>query len=564
LTKKRVLLNILIAVFCLGIVANIRYGLIRFNDSIALINGKIYTVDKNHSWAEAVVVHQGKIVFIGDTQKAQEHIRFYTKVIDLKGKLVLPGIHDTHLHPVDVGSARVTCLLENEDSIAQMLEKIIVCEKQNTKYEWLLGGGFNIVTLLTSKESPRLLLDKISRTRPITIMDSMGHAVWLNSAALKKANIDETTPQPKSGAIIKFKGKELDGILVDSIADEVFNMAYEEMPGLDNDNYEAILYALEETAKNGITSFVDARVYWKRNTQDAWKRVLRENLLTARVVLSLWAYPLENDEQQIKKLKSLYWNDKRSLLRINQIKLYSDGVTNNATAKIFKPYLIFFEEVGPNGLNYFDETRMTNYLQELQKIGFDFHIHAIGDQAVHETLSAIQVSKMKDTNSDTRFRITHVEMLATEDIPLFSSLDITADFQVAGDFIKYKEAYDMESLIGKRAQNMYRVRDVFNSQARITFSSDWDVNDLSPFIGMQNALTHPTQGLPDLDAVIRAYTINGAHTMRQEESTGSIELGKWGDLIVTNQNIFNTKVEEIAKTKVLYTILGGKVIYQNP
>lgn len=530
--------------------------------SIALLNGRIYTVNPQQLWAEAVVVRDQKVVFVGSNANAQDYIDAATQVVDLKGKLVLPGIHDTHLHPLEAGSDQVTCLLDETKTLPQMLEVVADCiaEDRNTETGWLLGWGHDLETLLSSKQSPLKLLDELGGQKPIAIMESTSHSVWVNSRALALAGITADTPNPKGGVILKDQQGNPNGVLLDSAGDLVFDIAFSPTSDLAESNYQGLLYGLEQVAKNGITSIVDARVYWKRGYLDAWYRALAEDQLTARTVLSLWAYPNMADEDQLPLLKSLYDNDPTSLLRVSQIKLYSDGILHNTTAALHEPYLDYFPEVGPTGLNYFDKKRLAKYTAELEKAGFDMHIHAIGDRGVSEALDAIEYAQHQNASSN-RHRITHVEMVREQDKARFARLNVIADLQVAGDFTHPQNHHWVEPLIGERAHDLLPLGDLYRSGATITLSSDWDVSSLSPFVGMENALTRGKQSLPDLHAVIRAYTINGAYTMRQEDLTGSIEVGKYGDLIVVSQNIFEIPVEQISQTQVLMTILGGDVIY---
>lgn len=531
------------------------------NATLVLTNGAIYTVNPEQPWAEAVVIKNSKIAYIGNQDGAKKYLDDDSQVIDLKGKLVLPGIHDTHLHPLEAGSDRVSCILDTDLGITDNLNIVADCARNHPGSDWLLGWGHSLESLLETESSPVALLDAVESERPIAIMEFTSHSVWVNSKALELAGIDAQTPPPTGGAILKDTNGEPNGILLDAAGDLVFELALAPTPALKRANYEGLLYGLEQVAKNGITSIVDARVYWQRGYLDAWYKAQAEGTLTARTVLSLWAYPDMEDSAQLAKLKSMYSNDPESMLRVNQIKLYSDGILHNATAALHDPYLDYFAEVGAYGLNYFNAQRLAHYTAELEKTGFNMHIHAIGDRGVTEALDAIAFAQNQNGKLG-RHRITHVEMVQEADKPRFAELDVIADFQLAGDFTKPEHHGDMAPLIGQRAYSMLPVRDLYNSGATITLSSDWDVSSLSPFVGMQNALTRGDQSLPDLAAVIEAYTLNGAYVMGQEDKTGSLEPGKYGDMIVLDRNIFTIPKEQISKTQVEMTIVGGEIVYQ--
>jgi predicted amidohydrolase YtcJ len=548
------------------------------------LNGDIYTVNKAQPWAEAMVIEQGQLLFVGPESEAKAWVNENTQIHDLKGNTVLPGLHDVHLHPLEASSEEIQCILDSSETVSIWVENIKACSTQNPAAdktgapngEWLLGWGHSILTLVESAKEPRQLLDALNETRPIAIMEETSHSVWVNSKALELLKLDGIISKQDiaGGAVIlNEQGKSI-GILLDGAGDLAFDLAMAETPERLERNYQSLLAGLDEVAKNGITSIVDARIYWQRGYLKAWQRARDENALTARSVLSLWAYPNINDEEQIKHLTSLYENDVESMLRINQIKFYSDGITHNATSAMLAPYEAgaYYEEVGPVGLNYFDEKRLTHYATELSKVGFNMHIHAIGDRAVRESLNAIEAAQLANASVDNkriegkgigRHRLTHVEMVADVDKKRFAELNVIADFQLAGEFTHPENFEEMEPLIGERAHSQLPVRDIYDTGAVVTLSSDWDVSSLSPFVGIQNSLTRGAQSLPDLASAIEAYTINGAYVMDQDHITGSLEKGKEADFIVIDQNPFEIDVNKINTIKVLKTILAGDVVYQS-
>jgi predicted amidohydrolase YtcJ len=542
------------------------------------LNGDVYTVNKAQPWAEAMVIEKGQLLFVGAEDEAKSWVNENTQIHDLKGKTVLPGLHDVHLHPLEASSEEIQCILDSSKTVTVWVENIKACAQQNppfssageTNDEWLLGWGHSILTLVESSTEPRKLLDALNESRPIAIMEETSHSVWVNSKALELLELDGIISEQNiaGGAVLLNDQGKSTGVLLDGAGDLAFDMAMAETPERLERNYQSLLAGLDEVAKNGITSIVDARIYWQRGYLKAWQRARDENALTARSVLSLWAYPNINDEAQIKHLTSLYENDVESMLRINQIKFYSDGITHNATSALLAPYEkdAYYDEVGPKGLNYFNEQRLTHYTTELSKVGFNMHIHAIGDRAVRESLNAIEAAQLANKSPSNkgigRHRLTHVEMVAEIDKKRFAELDVIADFQLAGEFTHPENFAEMEPLIGERAHAQLPVRDIYDTGAVVTLSSDWDVSSLSPFVGMQNALTRGAQSLPDLASVIEAYTINGAYVMDQDHITGTLEKGKEADFIIIDQNPFEIDSNKISEIKVLKTILAGEIVYQ--
>ncbi|MEM7344018.1 MAG: amidohydrolase [Chloroflexota bacterium] len=542
-----------------------------FEADVVFLNGAIYTVDLDQPWAEAVAIQDDILTYVGSDAGVEDFIGDDTIIIDLDGKMMLPGIHDVHVHPIEAGSdATATCLLSASDSLESQVSRIQECASTPTNIDWVLGWGHSIEMALEALEGDRLpidILDEAIPDRPAIMVEQTSHSSWVNSEALAVMGFDKDSPNPPGGVILKdpYSG-EPTGILLENAGDMMLHTALASTPELDELNYEGLLYSLEKLGQNGITSISDARIYWQRNYHETWLRAEREELLTVRAVLGLWAYPEVNDSEQLDIFASLYRNDPEQLVRISQIKLYSDGLLENTTAASLDPYLFDLGVSSDNmGLNYFDETRLTQYVTEVERLGFDVHVHAIGDRGVYETLNAVEAAIATNGDQlDRRHRLTHVELVDPADYPRFAELNVIADFQVAGDWTLPGSFNFLTEFIGERAEDHIPVRDLYDAGATVTLSSDWDVSALSPFNGMANALLRDHQSLPNLDAVIEAYTINGAYLMRQETRTGSLEVGKWADLIVIDQNIFDVHPDAIRDTKVLLTLLGGEVVFRDP
>ena len=363
------------------------------NEDLVLLNGAIYTVNDEQPWAEALVIEDGIITFVGLNKDAQSYINDDTKVIDLEGSFVMPGIHDVHIHPLEAFNEAISvCELENGIAIEEQLSTIEKCAKSNRDQEWVTGWGYGIEDILNTTENPAILLDQVVADRPALMMEYTSHSMWVNSKALELAGFMADTPNPPGGIIVKDpKTGQPTGMLIDNAGNMVRELLYanpsQEMLDI---TYNGLLLALEELSKNGITSIADARVYWKRKHHEVWQRAASENQLTARVVLDLWAAPELGDEQ-IEILKSLYDNDPNSLLRASQIKMYSDGIVDVTTAAMKAPYDYSYEFTPDDrGINYFTQERITKFITDLAPVGFDFHIHAIGDRGIHEALNAIE------------------------------------------------------------------------------------------------------------------------------------------------------------------------------
>lgn len=525
------------------------------------INGKIYTVNTAQPWAEAMIIQDKKIIFVGTSAEAQATAESDAQIIDLQGALVLPGIHDVHMHPMEVGSSNnhFEVSLDEMDP-ENYIDVIANAAADNPNVAWLIGFGHDINTLFEANRSPLEILDEAVPNRPVIIMEHTSHSMWVNSKALELAGITGASPNPQGGIIMKENDNLLTGILIDNAGDIVMQQAISSLADSASGEYDGMVeYVLPELAKYGITSVSDARTYWKRDQHLVWKQLEVDGKLTARFNLGLWAYPAEDDTSQIARLTSLYSNNSNSLLKINQIKLYADGITHNTTAALHSDYLIdYFEEPTNNGLNYFTEARIANYISQLETVGFDFHIHSIGNRGVTEALNAIA----QGSAGNNRHRLTHVEIVNVADMPRFAQLNVTADAQVAGNFTNPAHWQENAELIGSTlADNQVPIKSLLDANARLTLSSDWNVSTLNPFVGIANAVSRAPQNI-SLEEAIKAYTINGAYVMRQENQVGSLEVGKQADFIVLDRDIFQIPTNEIHQTRVDMTVFNGTIIFE--
>ncbi len=529
-----------------------------------LLDGAVYTVAAAQPWAEAIAVRDGQITFVGSSADAQVHVGTATRIVDLDGQMVLPGFHDSHIHLLEANhEALGTCQLAAGISPEAQISVIQACAPFQVGTDWVLGYGHSIYDLLDHLDAggrpPVEILDDAVPAAPAVIMEELSHSVWANSAALAAAGIDSATPDPTGGVIGRDPDTgEPNGILFETAGELLMDLALVPNPVLEELNYEALLAGLDLIRSHGITSLVDGRAYWQRGYVEAWQRVHAEGLLSARSIVSLWAYSDLDDAQQIATLAAMYSNDPSSLLRISQIKIYADGEIWHTTAALLEPYQCC-RQAGPLGLNVFSQTRLAHYIEQLEPAGFDFHIHAIGDRGVHEALNAIE----QEAAAGARHRLTHVEMVQPSDVPRFAQLDVTADMQMSHRFVMPPYLFDAAFLLGNAriSERVWRLRDLHQAGARVVLSSDYDVGSISPFEGMERSLTRGDQSLPDLDAAIRAYTINAAYLMRQEDRVGSIEVGKLADLVIVDRNLFDLPLSQIGDAQVVATILEGRVIF---
>ena len=525
-------------------------------------NGKVYTVNDQQEWADAVAVKDNKIIFVGSNDEVQDYVDSSTKVTDLSGKMMMPGFHDVHMHPIESASENTQFAISvDETNSENFIASIKKASLANPGKGWLIGFGHSIFTLLDSARSPLAIIDEAVSDRPVIIMEQTSHSMWVNSAALALAGFTKDSPHPTGGRILRDENTgELNGILIDNAGNMVMDIAMAPTSESLQKDYDGLIeFTLPELAKHGITSISDARSFWKRDDHTTWLKAQKNDAITARVSVGLWAYPTADDTAQLADLKALYTNEPDSFLKFNQIKLYSDGIIVNGTSAMLAKYNIDLIGIPEKkGLNYFSQERIEQYIAELEPTGFDFHMHAIGDRGIREALNAVE-----NAGTDNgRHRITHVEIVDPADMPRFAQLNVTADAQVAGDFTNPEHWHENDELIGAvRSDNAVPIKSLDAAGARVTLSSDWNVSPYNPFIGLQNAVTRAPQELT-LAKAIKAYTLNGAYVMRQEDKVGSIEVGKLADFVILDKNIFDIEPDTINQTKIVTTVFNGEVIYQ--
>lgn len=525
-----------------------------------LTNATIY----GHEKADSIAVRDGNIVFIGQAKSLTAYRHKSTKLIDLEQAVVMPGFIDNHNHVFEAASeAGGNCELSAEASLVAQMPYLKMCAKKADKNSWLMGYGFSLDAILTedNRYTPLQVIDDIFPDQPVVIMEQTSHSMWVNSAALKLAGIDKNSPEPQGGKILKDpETGELNGILFDNAGDIVMEMAWNSIKNQFNQSYDCLMNGLQEAAAHGITTIGDGRLYWKRGWYDVWQQVEKDGELTARVSLRPWIYPTESMAAQLPFLKKIQSSDKSGLLLANQVKMYSDGILINGTAKMLAPYAETYIPDAPYGINYIAPAQMQSWLTALDKIGYSAHIHAIGDGAVRESLNAIE--HVRKQGSSKPYTLTHVELVDVKDVPRFEKLDITADFQVGSDYVAEHDHQWAEAFIGaKRAYALMDPRAIYDTNANVTLSSDWNVHDINPLVGIANSLKMGKTGLPDVYAAIDAYTINAAESLGISDIAGSITVGKSADFAILAQDITELSPNDIAETEILMTVLQGKVVF---
>ncbi|WP_431687368.1 amidohydrolase [Hahella sp. NBU794] len=530
---------------------------------LAFINAVVYTADAQKPMAQAVATRNGVILAVGDTAEIESLMDENTQVIDIKGRLLLPGFIDNHNHVFEAASsAGGDCELAPDLTPSEQLPYLRQCRETSQPDQWVIGWGHTIdATLDGEGPTPLQVIDSVFPDRPVMIMEQTSHSMWVNSVALRLAGINADTPDPQGGRIMKNpETGELNGVIVDNAGDIVMEQAWNSLRNKFEVSYDGLLSGLAEAARYGVTTIGDGRLYWKRGWYDVWRAVAADGELTARVSLRPWIYPHVPQQEQLDFLSSIYNPDPNGLLIVNQVKMYSDGILVNGTAKTLQPYDFTYFPQSPYGLNYLPQAVMQDWLVKLDRLGYGAHIHAIGDGGVRESLNAIAAARQ--AGSQRRYNMTHLELVDASDLDRFKALQVDADFQVGSDYIGAADHSWAEPLIGKqRAHRLIPLGEVYASGANVTLSSDWNVNPINPMAAIANAVQLKERGLPNVRAALDAYTINAATALGLEAITGSIRAGKSADFVVLDRNILDAAPQVIRQARVMMTWLRGEEVY---
>jgi predicted amidohydrolase YtcJ len=528
-------------------------------------NGRIYTLDDARTWAEAVAIDDGRIVFVGTDEDADAFVGPGTRFVDVEGRMVLPGFHDSHVHPVSGGVELGQCNLNGLSTRDGVFAAIEECAARTPDEEWVVGGGWDL-PLFPGANPHRTDLDRLSPDQPAYLSSADGHSAWVNSRALDIAGIDATTADPPNGRIERDPGTgEPSGTLRESAS----ALVSKHLPPLGPSDYaEGLRRALHMANGFGITSLIEASA--GERFLEAYAALARSGELTARVKVSL-TVDESRDESQVDDLVRLREKYQAQGIRADAAKIFADGVIESGTSALLEPYLDF-EHRGE--LNYAPEV-LDRIVARLDREGFQVHVHAIGDRAIRASLDAFEKAAKANGPRDSRHHIAHIELFHPDDIPRFRTLGVVANFQPLWAFADtYITDLTEPQLGAERSRWLYPLKSLADSGAVLAAGSDWSVSSMNPLDAIQVAVTRRDvtasagpawipEELVDLDTILSAYTRGGAYLRHEESLTGSLEVGKRADLIVLEKNLFDVPATEIHRVKVLLTLLDGEEVHRD-
>ena len=543
---------------------------------VILENGRFYTVDDDRSWAQAVAVHDGRFVYVGSNAGVQKLKHRDAQVIDLDGRMVLPGLFDVHIHALAGGVGKLRCDLSLEslieefgappdDLLAEYLARIERCAANRPDDEWILGSGWGMDAFGPGALASSDLVDAIVADRPVYLTSTDGHSAWVSSRALEIAGITAETPDPEDGKIDRRPGSMEP---LGSLQEHAMYLVESRIPPPDLATRTAgLAYAVRMLNRSGITSIQEAKA--DREILEGYAALDEQGGLSLRVVASnLW--DTARGMEQLAEVRQDRQEFTRGNVRATTVKIWLDGVMENYTAAMIDPYLV---EGASRGMLMMTEDALQETVTALDADGFQVHIHAIGDRAVRESLNSFAAAREANGPTDNRHHIAHLEVIRPEDIPRFRELGVAANFT---SYWAYADPYITDLTLPfiqpGLARWLYPIGSLVRDGAMVVSGSDWAVSSANPFLQIETAVTRkdPLNDEDDafipeerisVEEAIEMLTIDAAWVNHSEADSGSIEVGKYADLAVLDRDLFAVPPEEISDTRVVLTLFGGEIAY---
>ncbi len=536
--------------------------------------GAVYRVTDVDPWATAVAITGKRITYVGDDAGAKSLIGANTRVVELGGKMLMPGFQDAHVHPVDSGMTFNQCAVFDLPELADLLAAIETCVEERPDADWIVGAGWYVSTFAPSGRPPKSLLDAIAPDTPITLLSNGAHSVWANSAAIERAGITAETKDPQGGRIDRDpETGEPSGSFQESAMPLIQD--FEPASTLEQ-RMAGLAYAQRLFHSFGITGVHDAYVEISRETaytnMEAYTAFADAKALKMHVVAAMLFDPTLPLEPQIELFKNLRQSADRQHIKATAVKILVDGVATSYSAAMLEPYSDR-EADGVTGTPLIPRAEMIDLVTRLDALGFQIHFHSIGDAATRYSLDAIEAARTQNGERDSRHHVSHIMVWDPADFGRMVDLDVIANFQALW---AYKDThYDEITRVRmgeKRSNYIYPINTLHKRGAKLAFGSDWYVSSANPLLAIEVSVTRlgpdgdttepllPSEAI-DLATAIRAATLGAAYGNFLDKETGSIEVGKLADLVVIDKNLFDIPARDISNARVMLTLFEGESVY---
>ncbi len=524
---------------------------------VVIFNAKVHTMNATQPNAEALAIYGNRIVAVGKTSDIKKLAGAQTRLVDAGGKVVLPGFNDSHTHFLSGGFQLSSVDLRDAQTQAEFAERIKQFAAKTPQTRWITGGDWDHENWPGSPLPTKELVDAFTSDRAVFVNRLDGHMALANSYLLKLAGITKDTKDPAGGLIVRDATGEPTGVLKDNAMDLVYRVQPDNSFA---EKLDAARAATAHAASLGVTSIQD---------MSAGTDVGVYQALAARGELKTRIYAVStlNDWQRWQRV-GVTAAFGSPLLRVGGLKGFADGSLGSTTALLFEPYL---DAPNTSGLALNGLDTMFANVRDADKAGLQMMIHAIGDKANDEILKIYERAAQENGPRDRRFRIEHAQHLNPALIKRFADGKVIASMQ---PYHCLDDGRWAEKRIGpERAKGTYAFRSLLDAGAVLAFGSDWTVAPMDVMAGIYAAVTRrtldgkrpdgwiPAQKITVQEAV-RAYTYGSAYAEFQEKEKGTLAPGMLADVVMLDQDIFAIKPATIDKTKVVLTIMDGRVVYE--
>jgi len=530
---------------------------------LALVNGRIWTGDADRPVVEALAIADGRVVAVGTGEEMREALDADARVIDLDGNFAMPGFNDAHAHLANATLQLIHLDLTQVSSLDELQARLSEHAANRQAGEWLYGRGWDESLWLVSEVPTKEDLDAVAADYPVYLERTDGHSAIVNTLALERAGIDAATPDPDGGVIVR----DADGITTGWVKENAQLMVERLIPPPSREQVrEGLEAAFAYSLANGVTSFQDDSLRlgaYGRAVVDELKVLAAAGQLPIRV--STWL-PFESPLGELEALRAEFGLED-PWLRAGLLKTNIDGSGGSLSAAMLEDYE---NAPGNRGLLLMDPETLTRLVIERDAAGFQIGIHTIGDRANRVILDAYAAAIEANGERDARHRVEHAQFITDEDVPRFAELKVIASMQPSHLLTDMRWAPGI--LGAEREREGYRWRSLLEAGTRLAFGTDYPVEPIDPFRGLYAAVTREfAAGGPDggwipaekitIDQAITAYTKDAAYAEFEDRRKGTLAPGMLGDVVVLDRDITAVAPAELLETKVLFTIVDGRVLY---
>ncbi|MFB7618378.1 amidohydrolase [Kitasatospora sp. NPDC056181] len=537
---------------------------------LVFTHGPVHTGDPARTRATTLAVTGERITAVGHDE-VRELVGPGTEVVDLTGKLLIPGFQDSHVHAVYGGTELADCDLTGTVGVDDYLDRIRSYADANPDQAWITGSGWSMESFEGGLPT-RQLLDSVVPDRPVYLVNRDHHGAWANSRALELAGLTRESPDPADGRIEREADGSPSGVLQEGATRLVAQLV---PPITAADRLAGLLRAQQLLHSLGITGWQDALLgefNGQPDPSDAYLAAARAGTLTARVTGALW-WDRSRGAEQIPELVARRKELEHGRFRAGSVKIMQDGIAENFTAAMTSPYLDGCGCATANsGLSFVDPDALREHVTALDALDFQVHFHALGDRAVREALDAVEASVAANGRRGNRHHLAHLQVVHPQDIARFALLGAIANIQpLWAAHEPQMDELTIPFLGPERAAWQYPFGDLLRAGATLAAGSDWPVSSPDPLAGLHVAVNRmepeatdgrvflPEQRL-DLVSALAAYTAGSAHVNGHDDA-GSLRAGQLADLVVLDRDILTAPAAEIAEARVERTYVGGELVY---